>query len=439
MPPTLVSLFSGAGFADLGSVHGCGARLVAACELRPERAWLLRQLHPGARVFCADVSACGGELVEHVLGSVGAPDVLFMSPPCQGMSTSSMGTIQCAVRRKRRAETDARNSLVLVGLDEVAARLRPRWIIIENVPRMLEMLVPVGQSHQPIGELIEQWCAASAYELQHRVVCASEWGVPQLRRRLIMVMRRRDEHREAAVSFLPAPQVDSPPVTLRQAIAHLPVLDGLGRPCDEHDALHRVPRLPAAQHSCIKHTAEGGSAFDNNTCVGCGDASTTSREVVVCPACGRPLPKPQRAGAAPRRVRCFSNGYCRMRLDAPAPTVTTNGNRASSSRSIHPLQHRVLSCREILILSTLVNRPRAEHAEKLSIDELPWHQAVERACAALVAERGAERACRLLREVVGECVPALMMRRIVEHVLCIDEGGGAHTAVLGARLHTGRH
>ena len=128
-----VSLFSGGGFGDIGVQYGAAVPVLAACELLPERAALLRRLFPRAAVVEGDIWNVKEGLVETVRERIGArrPWLMLMSPPCQGMSSNGAGRISNAIARGLRPDMDPRNRLILPAI-EVVERLRPEWVVLEN-------------------------------------------------------------------------------------------------------------------------------------------------------------------------------------------------------------------------------------------------------------------------------------------------------------------
>jgi DNA (cytosine-5)-methyltransferase 1 len=103
-------------------------------------------------------------------------DLLVAGPPCQGFSSAG-----------RRDEDDTRNHLVLEAL-RVIRVLRPRVVIIENVPGMLErhpqLVAQVGKALTRKG--------TGEYAVRAELVHGEKLGVPQTRRRMLIVGVRRD-------------------------------------------------------------------------------------------------------------------------------------------------------------------------------------------------------------------------------------------------------
>lgn len=408
-----VSLCSGGGMGDLGVSFGAGVPLLCACELREPRARMLRELFPAARVFCGDLHEQRAALVQHVRDALGAgrrPWLLVASPPCQGMSTAGKGRLARARRDKavdpvapHPSFEDARNRLILPVLSTVC-ELRPEWVVIENVRSMLTTSITVdGRAASILGVIRAR--LGGEYEVAHRVLDAADFGVPQTRRRLIIICRRSARRLAAGVCVFP-PASHATPLTLAAAIGHLPALDALHRPRDARDPLHFVRSWTAEQHRYMRATPQGRSALHNDACDACG--ATTPPPALRCAACDAPLPLPT-TGTPQRLVRAFPNSFGRLRADRPCPTLTQRSDAVSCGTWCHPTQHRTLSVRELLILSSIAG-------------STPWERVAERVITAHAARLGNVRA------VVGECVPPLVMQRIAEHLLSIDLASDAAPA-----------
>jgi DNA (cytosine-5)-methyltransferase 1 len=138
----------------------------------------------------------------------GEVDLLFGGPPCQGYS--QIGT---------RMLDDPRNELYLQYV-RVLKLLRPRVFLMENVPNML--LLAKGRFKR---EVLEAFAAAGYANCGVTVVAATDYGVPQLRRRAIFFgVRDGEELGMDAISFFEQAlaQQKQPVMTVRQAIGDLP-------------------------------------------------------------------------------------------------------------------------------------------------------------------------------------------------------------------------
>jgi DNA (cytosine-5)-methyltransferase 1 len=414
MNPCCVSLFSGGGCGDLGT-QSAGVEVIACCELLHKRADVLRQLFPTASVFEGDIQELCNELVEEVrvrLGGV-SPWLLVMSPPCQGMTL---------IGKSKGQKPDARNQLIIPAI-EVVGELQPQWIVIENVAGMVKTAI-TNEFGNPelVMDLLRR--RLPQYTFESQVVDAQHYGVPQHRERLITIGRR-----DAGVTLaFHAPPTHPSPVTLERATQHLAWLDSIHKTADDQDPVHIVPVWRPMVHFWMRHTPPGRSAFSNTKCVEC--QAQAGPEDVDCPACGSQLARPrierqtmcracEKKRAPEGTCACGSRTppivvparlikgfrekiYRRMRRDEPVPTLTTQSGYINSDIKGHPTQHRVLSLREILILSSVGSYPGFE---------APW----DHGCKVMESL-----APNLMRQVVGEGIPPLLMFKLVGHLRAIE-------------------
>jgi DNA (cytosine-5)-methyltransferase 1 len=160
----LIDLFSGCGGLTEG-FREAGFKPVFAVEADPAAAATYRQ-NFGPHVACADITGIDES-------EVPSADVVVGGPPCQGFS--QLGT---------RDPKDPRNALLREFLRLVGAT-RPQVFVLENVPRFLksDQFAGLLESMSPGGSLDE-------YELTYDVLNAADFGVPQRRRRAIVVGSR---------------------------------------------------------------------------------------------------------------------------------------------------------------------------------------------------------------------------------------------------------
>ena len=187
MSPTAVDLFSGAGGASLGLVQaGWDLRLATdvdqACSLT-HRANL-----PG-EFLTADLRTVDADKVMSAADiSPGQLDLLFAGPPCQGFSI--IGS---------RVVWDQRNNLFKEVL-RLASELRPRCVVIENVPGLVTL------ARGAYLQAILEGLSAEGYDAACAELLAAQYGAPQMRWRLIIIGWRKDLGIPAGYGF-PRPTV----------------------------------------------------------------------------------------------------------------------------------------------------------------------------------------------------------------------------------------
>lgn len=166
-----VDLFSGAGGLSLG-FQQAGFYVAFANDINPEYSYTYQQNHPDTKFY--------RESIEHLSASdlfkaTGLRrhdiDVLIGGPPCQGFS----------INAPKRSQEDARNNLFQHYGRLVLEGLRPKVVLMENVPGMLSL--EGGEFIRAIYDLFEK----AGYRMRHMVLCAAHYGIPQERWRLIFV------------------------------------------------------------------------------------------------------------------------------------------------------------------------------------------------------------------------------------------------------------
>lgn len=193
--PVAIDLFAGAGGLSLG-FEQAGFDVLAAVEYDPVHAAAHAYNFPMTEVVCADLADTTSVNADRLREAAnagwaahsrtakwdGVLDVVIGGPPCQGFSF--MG--------KRRVE-DVRNQLVF-RFAELVGELKPRHFVMENVPGMSSLAIGPGDNAQPLLDSLLVRFRELGYELQEpKVLNATSFGVPQDRRRLILLGTRRGE------------------------------------------------------------------------------------------------------------------------------------------------------------------------------------------------------------------------------------------------------
>ena len=376
-----ISLFSSAGIGDL-AFQKLPVEVLLSCELIEDRHQVYLHNFPNTFQVTGDIWQKQGVIVEKTkeLLKGEALDILFATPPCQGMSKNGRGKLLQGIREGRKPSLDSRNRLIIPTL-EIARALKPRLVVFENVPEMESTLIEDSNGRLvPILELVSEMLGHE-YTGRGEIVEFADYGIPQRRQRLITVFSREPqfkEHLQLLGSLLPFrthSQARSGKmkrwVTVRDVISNLPALDAKDATSarGEHP-LHFVPLLDADKYFWVSNTPPEKQAFDNQ-CVACGfqenpghyaahdenGINRTSNETPIrCQRCGELLPRPWvRKGSEVRLMKGYTSAYKRMAWDFPASALTTNFAYACSDNKVHPSQNRVLSIYEALLLHTVTD------------------------------------------------------------------------------------
>jgi len=310
-----MSFFSGAFGLDLG-LEEAGFEVIWANEIEKDFVDTIRRNRPNVNVCEADLTKLDPyEVMNDLRLQAGELALMAGGPPCQSFSTAG----------RRLSMGDARGNLMLHYIRWINI-FRPQCFILENVMGL--MSAPI--KHTPHAQRGEDWVPTeeelpgsalryvlseidrSGYKVNYRLVNTANYGVPQTRRRLVILGSRDGD--------LP----DFPPSTHSSDPA-----DGLPAWRTLRDALSGL--------------REGYPEYS-------GYSETRAKYLRQVPAGGnwRSLPKelqPEAMGGA------FNSGggkmgfYRRLSWDKPSPTVTTAPHQKATDMC-HPEQDRPLSVRE---------------------------------------------------------------------------------------------
>lgn len=370
-----LSLFSNVGIAE-AYLEQIGVDIVIANEIDKERARFYDEVYPQAHMICGDIT--NDEVRDSIVNEALEKDVSFViaTPPCQGMSEAGL-----------RLEFDPRNQLVYYAVD-VIKRVKPRFALLENVPKQLTTKIQLDGEVMFIPDYIKKELSEFYRFNRETLVMAKDYGVPQLRERNIFLLVRKDQD---IIWEFPAKQ---PEITLEQAIGDLPSLDPLLREgLDETlrrfpeyeekrkrglsvSKWHYPPTHSWKQVEWMMHTPTGKSAIYN--------------EVFY----------PQKAGGV--RVKAHHNHYRRLKWDMPCRTITQNNGVISSLACVHPgrpylsedgeqlySDPRVLTIYELMIVMSLpLDWPIPEWAKE-----------------------------SFIRNVFGEGIPSKLVKEIVSELM----------------------
>jgi len=287
-----VDLFAGCGALSLG-LKWAGYSVTAAVEINPGRAKTYSLNHPGTDVLQRDIrTVAGEEILKAARVSRGGLALVAGCPPCQGFS-------RIRRRNKAKAVRDGRNDLV-AEFGRLVLETRPKAIMMENVP---------GLERDQIFERLLRSLRGAGYRIDWRIMQLSRYGVPQRRRRLVMVgwlgFARPD------LGLLP----QSPGGTVRDAIATLP----------------RIPKSSKALHNY--RTFRSKTVKDRIRSIPRNGGSRSQ------------LPKSLSLDCH-ADYNGFRDVYGRMAWDEAAPTITGGCINPSKGRFLHPYRHRAISLLE---------------------------------------------------------------------------------------------
>lgn len=249
-----ISLFSGAGGLDLG-VERAGYNVRVMLERDRDSCASLRANFPDAEILQADIREVPPDDILRAAGlGQGDAELLVGGPPCTPFSKSGYWLEQ------KRAGADPDADLLSYYL-KVLEAAQPRAFILENVFGLAYR----RQGSEPWLSFLLDGAAALGYQVQHRVLLAADFGVPQLRQRLFVVGGR--DH----VPELPEPTHSGPHerrdfdesllphVTAGETIGDLAGNESLAEPTERVNGSygHLLPAIPPGDNYLF-YTAKRG-------------------------------------------------------------------------------------------------------------------------------------------------------------------------------------
>lgn len=334
-----LSLFANVGIAE-AYLEELGVDILVANEIDEDRARFYQDVYPNTHMICGDVT--NDEIRDAIIKESVEKQVDFIiaTPPCQGMSEAGL-----------RLEFDPRNQLISYAVDSIQ-RVKPKFVLLENVPKQLTTKIMSGDDVVLIPEYIKRELGKEYRFNSETLIMAKDYGVPQLRERNIFLLVRKD------LPYTWEFPEKQPEITLREAIGNLPSLDPKLREGIEFtlekfpdyegkktaglavSKWHYPPTHSWKQVEWMMHTPSGKSAIYNEKYY------------------------PQKAGGV--HVKAHHNHYRRLKWDMPCRTITQNNGVISSLSCVHPghayrtdngeelySDPRVLTIYELLIVMSL--------------------------------------------------------------------------------------
>ena len=294
-----VDLFCGCGGLTRG-LRDAGIRVVKGVDIDATAGGTYERNNPGSAFTLADLrDVSAGEIMKGIDRSEG--DLLLAGcAPCQPFSKHAAD-----------AGSDERRSLIRC-MGRLVKEILPEYVLMENVPGFDKD----SNAHRADFMSILH---GNRYNTDDDVVNAIDYGVPQTRRRYIILGSRKGK-----IQIPRMADGNGKPRTVRDAISHFPEI-GAGK-SDVRVENHASSRLSPRNLERMRLTPKDG-----------GSRQDTPKSLWI--DCHR-----EHSG--------HTDTYGRMRWDAPAPTLTCRCISASNGRFGHPEQHRAISVREAAALQT---------------------------------------------------------------------------------------
>lgn len=301
-------------------------------------------------------------------------DVVIATPPCQGMSVAN---------HKKADNEIERNSLVVESI-QIINKIKPRFFIFENVAAFMKTgcTAPDGTIKE-IGSVVYSELG-NDYVITHRILNFKNYGNNSSRTRTIVIgVHKSYAEFIAPIELFPIYREEK---VLREIIGDMPSLKW-GEICTT-DFYHAFRTYPEKMRCWIHDLREGQGAFDNEN----------------------PLKRPHKIGANGEVIpNQQKNGdkYTRQFWDKVAPCIHTRNDQLASQSTVHPLEDRVFSIRELMELMTI---PKEFKWIDMSLEQLNALSNVEK-CKLLKKEE------MNIRQSIGEAVPTQIFYQIANNIM----------------------
>jgi DNA (cytosine-5)-methyltransferase 1 len=345
---TAIDLFSGAGGISLG-MQAAGYEVLAASDFDSACAKTYRRNFSAHPFIERDIRQLSShELMDKAGIGSGELDVLVGGPPCQGFSI--IGS---------RLVLDPRNNLFRDFL-RIGDDIRPKCILMENVPGMATLAGGAALSH-----IVDSF-KDIGYRVAFAELLAAQYGVPQMRWRMVFIAFREDLGIDAGYGFpipthgrrgigelVPNCTINAADmagfVTTKQAIGDLPIVNPgeevtiyQGNPRSAYQRLmrkgapknlsnHYAPKLSSLNIQRIRHLSPGQNWRD--------------------------LPFDLLPDGMKRAKRKdHTRRYSRMTWDGTPRSIITRFRDPKSGEYTHPRDHRTISIREAARIQSFPDR-----------------------------------------------------------------------------------
>lgn len=309
MPVKVVDFFSGCGGTSAG-LRAAGLEIILGLDEDRDAARTFQRNFPEAAFVEANICHLSTESLEpHLAGNAGHPLLFSGCVPCQPFS------MQNTVRNK---DEDQRS--LLFEFFRFIEYYLPQFVFVENVPRLGQIM---AKGNRKMIAVFIGLLDSLGYHVAWDVLRAQDYGVPQRRRRLVLMAslnQRIDLPTKTHGPGTTHPEYSA----VWDWIGHLPAIEA----GEEHPIVpnHRAARLSELNLRRIQATPVGGGRRD--------------------------WPQELHLECHSKSYRGHTDVYGRMHKDRPASGLTTRCVSLSNGRFGHPEQHRAISVREAAFIQT---------------------------------------------------------------------------------------
>jgi DNA (cytosine-5)-methyltransferase 1 len=320
--PTYISLFSSAGIGCYG-FKMAGFKCIATNELMEKRLNIQKinnKCDLDSGYILGDITLDNTkQLIFDEINKWGKKgndkvDVVIATPPCQGMSIAN---------HKKNITDYNRNSLVVESI-ELIKKIKPRFFIFENVSAFMKTVCEAPDGTPKAIEVVIREELGSEYCYLSRNLNFKNYGSNSSRTRTVVIgVKKELADFISPIELYPLYKKEK---TLKEALNNLKDLSW--DEFDNDDFYHQFRTYPKEMRTWISNTHMGCSAFDN----------------------ANMLHKPHKIidNKYIENVRKNGDKYKRQHWDKVAPCVHTRNDQLASQNTIHPIEDRVFSIRELM-------------------------------------------------------------------------------------------
>lgn len=299
-------------------------------------------------------------------------DVVIATPPCQGMSVANL---------KKNNEMN-RNSLVVESI-KIVKEIKPKFFVFENVSAFLKTAcIDIDGNVKSIEDAIN-YNLQKDYVIMSRVINFKDYGSNSSRTRTLVIGVRNDlEDYISPIDLFPKRRKEK---TLRQVIGKLDSLNKFGE-ISNQDIYHFFRIYPEHMREWIHDLKEGESAFDQED--------------------DKKKPHTVENGKIKINANKTGDKYKRQYWDKVAPCIHTRNDQLASQNTIHPVDDRVFSVRELMNMMTIPKSFKWVDLDEKYLNALTYEE----------KRKFLKKEEVNIRQSIGEAVPTEIFRQIAEKI-----------------------
>ena len=305
----VVDLFAGVGGLSYGFSKLDDFNILVANEIEKDISKAYSLNHPNVNMINCDINSLTEDKLKEAIGN-SKIDLVVGGPPCQSYSTLG------------KRQMDERANLFM-QYKRVLGILQPKAFVFENVTGILSM--DGGKLFKKIQEEFE----SIGYKLKYQVLNAVDYGVPQLRERVILVGFKGENEFEYPKAT--HGKNLKPYVTLKDAIGDLPKI----KSGESNDKYAKEP-----DNDFLSFVRNNNDKLDEHVAPKNGEHLIKIMEALKDGQSKDDLPESIKPKSG------YGNTYAKLWWNKPSTTITRNFACPSSSRCIHPRDSRAMSIRE---------------------------------------------------------------------------------------------